>query len=271
MASPFWKKQWFWGVAIPLSISLMSLLLTYLTYQANRELNLAQPELISGTSIDDYYLDIQGQGLATVICRTKLYINNFGTTDTLVASISSSMAVDKLPNVRPVSVNYEVDLSKRSDYWSFGDEGVSVLTAFHNWGENAPPIDQVFDFYNKVGVQYIKDYVIDTDELTGLVGIVERYPSATFRLQDSSGNTSILTNEAIPELLKHQTVPTVVQGKKLTTITVDNVAFYVADDAPQQYLLRGRNLSGDINFTIHFIDGASSSKTIRCSPILPGF
>lgn len=269
--NPFWKKQWFWGITVPLFISLLSLILTYLTYRANQRLNLAQAELVAGTSVDDYfYVDVQSQGSVAVICRTKLYINNFGTTDTLIDTISSSMEVNKLPNVRSVSINYEADLSKRSDYWSFSDKGVSVLTAFHNWGESAPSIDQVFDFYNRFGVKYIKDYIEDTDELTGLIGIVEPYPNGMFKLQSPSGDIRTSSNRAVPKLLKRQTVPIVVRGKKLTTITVDNVAFYVADDTPQRYLLRGRRFGGDIKFTIRFIDGTSSSKTIRCRSLLPG-
>ena len=260
----FWGEHW--GTAVPIGISVLSLILSAITYVANQKTNLAQPDLITGTSLEQRFeVDLPTQQSIVVVCRTKLYINNFGTSDTLLDTVTSRMNVDRLPLITSIKVDYAVDTTQRSDYKTFDADGVSVLTAFHNWGEAAPNMSQVFKFYNEYGPKFIREYVGDGDGLTTLSNIVEPLTNVPQRVQNQRG--IFPGPSSAPKLLQRQTMPGVIRGKQLTTVNVDHVIFYLADDAPQGYLLNNQKFGGELYFSISTIDGTKSSKDLSCQTL----
>lgn len=260
------------GLVIAFSTLVVTALVGWLTWLEVRRVGTSQPAIVSAFSSQytEPTLLQNGNVSILVICRTELYISNRGGTEALIEILQTRFRPEFFPEVKPVEVNLISTVQHHLDIAAFQSLSVSILTGFHNWGQQPPKLNKLIKFYKTSGRRILKEAGPLSDEPLHLAnlgspvlyGELTRYINAVLVLPNPITSSGKLTS-GFP-FLDERPNPVLLEGQKLKKLTLDHVVLYLARPEQQQLLSTSQE-GTPIYFAAHFMGKGRSFYSSRCS------
>ncbi len=248
-----------------------TIIIGFLTVREARRISTSQTAIVSGFSSQYSEVELEDDRIiALIVCRTELYISNRGGSEARVEILQSRFTPNFFPNLKPVEIDLVSTVQHHLDIASLKSSGVPMLVAFHNWGQEPPALDELFNFYKTSGLELLDEAKLEESEPVHLVYLgspvvygqrmevresvlVMPYP-ITIRGFQQSGYS----------FLDRRPSPVLLGGYRLENLTVDHVVLY-AVKPEQQNLMSTQQEGVRLNFAAHFMGKGRSSHTTICS------